>query len=66
MTEILSELNSGNQVLIPTPDLPKFHKFVAKEKDLYSFRYTYFENKTVQITLTNREPINRQYDEKDN
>ena len=56
MTEILSELNKGNSVLIEQFDLPEFWKFIHVQKDLYSFRYNYFEN-MVKITLVDKHTI---------
>ena len=43
MIQLLTDLNSGNSVLIEQADLPEFWKAIKKEPDLYSFRYEYFE-----------------------
>lgn len=58
MKEILSELNKGNTILMEQSDLEEFHKYIAKEKDLYSFRYDYTE-RMVKITLVEKHTIIR-------
>jgi len=51
MKEILSELEKGSTVLIETSQLDEFWAYCMTQKNLYSFRYQYFET-TVKITIT--------------
>jgi len=51
MKEILSELLKGSTVLLETDKLSDFWAYCMTQKNLYSFRYEYFET-TVKITIT--------------
>jgi len=51
MKKILDELLNKNPVLIEQSDLPEFSEYCSTKHDLYAFRYRYFENNTVEITI---------------
>jgi len=48
---MLTELLKGTTVLLETDKLPDFWEYCMTQKNLYSFRYQYFET-TVKITIT--------------
>jgi len=51
MNEILLLLDAGSSVIIQTDKLPEFWEFCKSSHNLYSFRYSYFEDK-VEINIT--------------
>lgn len=53
MEEILLELNLGSSFEIETDKLPDLLNYCYSQKDLFTFRFEYFE-KTVKVTLLDK------------
>lgn len=53
MDKIFKELIAGNQALLETEKLTDFWEYCKTRKELYTFRYEYYDA-MVKITLTNK------------